>query len=1826
MIPANDFIINETLHMNRSLLLIAVMVLGLRSIVFSQAPALPVKGALDQTLITNRSFTNSSQTDTVLVPVALPGSYTLEVKAMVNSATGRGLDVEGRNQQYKGFRLSLDTARLAATAALTAPQTLSSTRAGEEYVIRIAVKNDTAHYYQNGAYLQSQPLATIKDLVNGVETTPPSLDTITGPNLMANWKGIPPDTLGKPLRYGWSRSDGDTTLFNVANAGSGVRYLDINASSGTNTETYNGSPYTGRILYIRWDFNGASSMAYCFPVTLEANQRYKFSWLKAYVNNAGTGPKSMTVGIGATPTIAGRIASQTFNTTGTRVLTQEDFSFTSQAAGQYYITITGDWALFAIAQLSLYKLIATAEVVPRFVFGKNYPAGAVDLQIPAASYAEGAWAPDAVVNGPRQTVVLTGNRQAIPVSFNTNFVVPGKTDVHVTGENTPYVNTSVALNSDNSWLFFDNIKPSKVISDWLGTITINGQPASNGNNVRVAIYGNGAVVIPNGVVSQQKAITLYTGENFTGDSVSYEIFTMHDSLGTYDNRFRSFKLKRGYSATIGSNAQGLGFSKVYIADMQEIAVPVMPKGLYGKVSFVRAFKWDYVSKKGWAGGGAPLEQVNATWSYDWSASGATTVNTQYVPIRQNGGWPDFNTIYNKQNSNHLLGFNEPDHTDQANMTVEQAIDQWPQLLQSGFRLGSPAPSSPNSWIKQFMDKADSLNYRVDFTAVHCYWNSRVSGGRADSWYSGLLSMYNTYGNKRPIWITEWNNGANWTGEAWPADTASALQKQLSDIKLILQVFDTTSFVERYSIYNWVQYQRSMVLADTLTPAGKYYAANKSALAYTSDTTVYKPADSYNHTWRIAAPILKGSLSADYKKVDLSWLDINGDLGIKYVLERKTNRDTAFIQLAELFLDSNYAEGGTVNYSDSITYDTARYRLYAISYEGGQSRYSSSLLWTTDARAQPPVLAGAAVAATQINLHWTTPTNSRSYRLKRSLSRNGTYTVVADYLKDSTWQDKGLTPDTTYYYTIASLNSGGESANGDTILVTTPVLQAPDSVLHPRIASGDARITLTWDFQYDATYKVLRAVTQSGPYDTIASGIDSLRYVDRSLTNEQGYYYQVMAYNDAGQGPGTLLSGKPVQGQHLYLHFDDTTSLLAEDVWGGDHALFASGAVRNTGYKGQALQLNGTATSYASLKDKGPVNELTDFTIATWVNVKSLSSWMRIFDFGSGTGQYMFLTPQAGTTGGLPILRYGIKNGDAEQLVSYPFAFPLNSWTHLAVSQTGSVVKLYVNGQVVATNNAVALHPTDLGVTTQNYLGKSQYNDPLLNALIDEFRIYNYALSDTEVNRLASGLELKKYQVITFASPGNKRIGDECTLSASASSGLPVSYTSSDTSIAQVNNQGVVELDAAGTVTITAVQPGNDLFNEAQAVQAFTVLPYNVSVEHLNANGANATGNTIRPYVKVVNNDSVALNYKGLTMRYWLTPENYSGLNVWIDYAVMGNNIKAKYVSLAAPKNGAFGYVEYLFDSAAGVLQAGANTGVIQSRIANTNWGHFNEQDDHSYRQSATYVLNEKITLYRNGKLISGSEPANVAQQRQFSVLSQTMASGQNTINTNLQLKNTGNVPVSYEDITMRYWFTADGSAPLQYWIDYTQLGASAITGVFTRLPQPRNGADAYLEFSFNPSSGVFYPLCSTGNIQYRIAKTDWSAFDQQNDYSYAGSRSLTDNNRITVYYKGQLIAGTEPPMAGALARTSSNGQLQPDVVEQVIQLYPNPVKEHLVIRLPSVHPGAYCQVYNAQGILVATVVINNTVQQLPVKQLAAGVYHVVIHNGNDIMTRKIMKE
>src|SRR5262249_54557129 len=77
-------------------------------------------------------------------------------------------------------------------------------------------------------------------------------------------------------------------------------------------------------------------------------------------------------------------------------------------------------------------------------------------------------------------------------------------------------------------------------------------------------------------------------------------------------------------------------------------------------------------------------------------------------------------------------------------------------------------------------------------------------------------------------------------------------------------------------------------------------------------------------------------------------------------------------------------------------------------------------------------------------------------------------------------------------------------------------------------------------------------------------------------------------------------------------------------------------------------------------------------------------------------------------------------------------------THIAVTLSGTTGTLYVNGTPVGTNANMTLNPSSLPVTTQDWIGRSEYSDPFLNASVDDFQIYSRALSAAEVQALAGG--------------------------------------------------------------------------------------------------------------------------------------------------------------------------------------------------------------------------------------------------------------------------------------------------------------------------------------------------------------------------------------------------------------------------------------------------------------------------------------------------------
>ncbi|RAR42891.1 family 43 glycosylhydrolase [Paenibacillus sp. MDMC362] len=157
---------------------------------------------------------------------------------------------------------------------------------------------------------------------------------------------------------------------------------------------------------------------------------------------------------------------------------------------------------------------------------------------------------------------------------------------------------------------------------------------------------------------------------------------------------------------------------------------------------------------------------------------------------------------------------------------------------------------------------------------------------------------------------------------------------------------------------------------------------------------------------------------------------------------------------------------------------------------------------------------------------------------------------------------------------------------------------------------------------------------------------------------------------------------------------------------------------------------GGSDGYIELPNR--VADTEDFTFAAWVYWKGGAPWQRVLDVGNGLARHMFLTPSQ-HSGVLQFTLHG-SMGDQSLLAKAPL--PSNEWTHVAVTLQGDAGKLYVNGQVVASGDHMKLNPNEL-LATEAYLGKSRFAaDPYFNGSLDEVRIYNVALTESEIKKLA----------------------------------------------------------------------------------------------------------------------------------------------------------------------------------------------------------------------------------------------------------------------------------------------------------------------------------------------------------------------------------------------------------------------------------------------------------------------------------------------------------
>lgn len=224
---------------------------------------------------------------------------------------------------------------------------------------------------------------------------------------------------------------------------------------------------------------------------------------------------------------------------------------------------------------------------------------------------------------------------------------------------------------------------------------------------------------------------------------------------------------------------------------------------------------------------AELSALQLGWYYNWRPFPkiAPAPGVEFVPMFWNAG--DLSSenlaLVQQSQATHVLGFNEPDMDGQANMTPDECLEAWPQLMGLRQLLGTPAPAT-SSWLEKFLPEANRRGLRVDFICLHRYPD--ISDPDAVGSVEAMLrEAHEKFG--LPVWLTE----------CGAADVSAWHQPQLSKptaamartfLRNLLAMLEGLPFVERYA---WFadrvdkEYRLGSVFrphASVLTPFGRIY--------------------------------------------------------------------------------------------------------------------------------------------------------------------------------------------------------------------------------------------------------------------------------------------------------------------------------------------------------------------------------------------------------------------------------------------------------------------------------------------------------------------------------------------------------------------------------------------------------------------------------------------------------------------------------------------------------------------------------------------------------------------------------------------------------------------------------------------------------------------------------------------------------------------------------------------------------------------------------------------------------------------------------------------
>jgi hypothetical protein len=258
--------------------------------------------------------------------------------------------------------------------------------------------------------------------------------------------------------------------------------------------------------------------------------------------------------------------------------------------------------------------------------------------------------------------------------------------------------------------------------------------------------------------------------------------------------------------------------------------------------------------------------------------------------------------------------------------------------------------------------------------------------------------------------------------------------------------------------------------------------------------------------------------------------------------------------------------------------------------------------------------------------------------------------------------------------------------------------------------------------------------------------------------------------------------------------DETSGTTADDSAGTNDGT-VSGATWVTGKLNNALTFDGT-NDYVSLWSLDAL-EGRSASICAWVKASSVADQydpiMTQYDDGSVEGYYLCLNY------GKPTLYLNVPEAQAANSIS------TGDWHHIVGTYDGLALRIYVDGTLADDAN----EPHQSGISHTAYIGASGTGNNF-NGLIDDVRVYNFALSEEEVADLAAYGEPMVFRVLNASAVPIALIDEEGNLflKGTLTSGT-VQASANDEFRVQAGSQDVAIIDmATGNMVIAGTSHEN----------------------------------------------------------------------------------------------------------------------------------------------------------------------------------------------------------------------------------------------------------------------------------------------------------------------------------------------------------------------------------------------------------------------------------